>query len=265
MPTCTKCNNDVKKVYDCDHTNFEEYCVECYTELHYYLTERWTQTIAIISLNPEFFCREIWVNWRSPSPIEWSYLIIILSHYSLVNKLVIPAILAATVMVAGMFAFMPVNEASTVHTSGSVTLAAGQGGSVKTATIEDTDWDTQAQTGSDAAKRLTCTAQATISEIAFDIDGGTVAAGTNIDLVVDIDGSTASHDEITFSDIFSTNVPADELAVLASLGLNQGVSLDDDGFLELVLVVDTDTNDEDVNITVFYSSDGTCSFTSVAP
>jgi len=31
------------------------------------------------------------------------------------NKLVIPTILLATVMVAGMFAFMPVNQASTVH------------------------------------------------------------------------------------------------------------------------------------------------------
>ncbi len=40
MPTCTKCNNDVKKVYDCDHTDFKEYCVECYTELHYYMTEK---------------------------------------------------------------------------------------------------------------------------------------------------------------------------------------------------------------------------------
>jgi len=32
------------------------------------------------------------------------------------NKLTIPAILAATVLVAGMFAFMPVEQASTVHT-----------------------------------------------------------------------------------------------------------------------------------------------------
>ena len=40
MATCAKCSNDVKKVYDCEHTNFEEYCVECYTELHYYLTEK---------------------------------------------------------------------------------------------------------------------------------------------------------------------------------------------------------------------------------
>ena len=33
------------------------------------------------------------------------------------NKLMIPAILAATVMVAGIFAFMPVEQASTVHTT----------------------------------------------------------------------------------------------------------------------------------------------------
>lgn len=33
------------------------------------------------------------------------------------NKLVIPAILAATVLVAGMFAFMPVERATTVHTA----------------------------------------------------------------------------------------------------------------------------------------------------
>jgi len=38
------------------------------------------------------------------------------------NKIVIPAILVATVMVAGMFAFMPVEQASTVHTSGTITL-----------------------------------------------------------------------------------------------------------------------------------------------
>ena len=33
------------------------------------------------------------------------------------NKLTIPAILAATVMVAGIFAFMPVEQASTVHST----------------------------------------------------------------------------------------------------------------------------------------------------
>jgi len=33
------------------------------------------------------------------------------------NKLIIPTILTATVLVAGMFAFMPVQQASTVHTT----------------------------------------------------------------------------------------------------------------------------------------------------
>ena len=39
------------------------------------------------------------------------------------NKLTIPAILVATVMVAGAFAFMPVQQASTVHTSGTITVS----------------------------------------------------------------------------------------------------------------------------------------------
>ena len=35
----------------------------------------------------------------------------------IVRKLTIPAILAATLLVAGIFAFMPVEQASTVHTT----------------------------------------------------------------------------------------------------------------------------------------------------
>jgi len=26
-------------VYNCEHTNDQDYCSDCYTELHYYLTE----------------------------------------------------------------------------------------------------------------------------------------------------------------------------------------------------------------------------------
>ena len=40
MTNCKKCDNNVSKVYDCEHTEYEEYCKECYTELHYYLTEK---------------------------------------------------------------------------------------------------------------------------------------------------------------------------------------------------------------------------------
>ena len=39
VPVCKKCKKDVKKVHDCEHTGGQEYCNECYTELHYYLTE----------------------------------------------------------------------------------------------------------------------------------------------------------------------------------------------------------------------------------
>ena len=42
MPICAKCGNEVTKVYDCDHTDEKEFCKECYTELHYYLTENET-------------------------------------------------------------------------------------------------------------------------------------------------------------------------------------------------------------------------------
>jgi len=39
MTTCNKCEKETTQTYQCDHTNEQEFCVECYTELHYYLTE----------------------------------------------------------------------------------------------------------------------------------------------------------------------------------------------------------------------------------
>jgi len=48
------------------------------------------------------------------------------------NKILIPALLVATVMVAGMFAFAPVEQASTVHT----TIQASQH-SIETILLED--------------------------------------------------------------------------------------------------------------------------------
>ncbi len=40
MSNCAKCGKNETKMYDCEHTKDENYCVECYTELHYYLTEK---------------------------------------------------------------------------------------------------------------------------------------------------------------------------------------------------------------------------------
>jgi len=40
MQVCSKCGKKGKKTHQCEHTNDKDYCVECYTELHYYLTEK---------------------------------------------------------------------------------------------------------------------------------------------------------------------------------------------------------------------------------
>jgi len=39
MSVCEKCKDKVPKVYNSEHTNDQDYCSDCYTELHYYLTE----------------------------------------------------------------------------------------------------------------------------------------------------------------------------------------------------------------------------------
>lgn len=40
MTVCAKCGKESDATYDCTHTHDTEYCVECYTELHYYITEK---------------------------------------------------------------------------------------------------------------------------------------------------------------------------------------------------------------------------------
>ena len=39
MTICKKCGKE-SAGYNCEHTNFQEWCTECYTELHYYITEK---------------------------------------------------------------------------------------------------------------------------------------------------------------------------------------------------------------------------------
>ena len=69
------------------------------------------------------------------------------------NKIAIPALLVATVMIAGAFAFVPVEQASTTHTS------AGNS-TVETLTFTDTDVteDTDVYT-------LTCTGDALVQAV----------------------------------------------------------------------------------------------------
>ena len=39
MTICKKWGKESAE-YNCEHTNFQEWCTECYTELHYYITEK---------------------------------------------------------------------------------------------------------------------------------------------------------------------------------------------------------------------------------
>ena len=61
------------------------------------------------------------------------------------NKIAIPALLVATVMVAGAFAFVPVEQASTVHTTSIGQLQA------VTATDANASWNVGEELG------VTCT------------------------------------------------------------------------------------------------------------
>jgi len=103
------------------------------------------------------------------------------------NKLTIPAILAATVLVAGIFAFMPVEQASTVHTTLATSAdntalstdvgdaSAGTIGGSLTAGIEAVETQIAALvTTGNAAEVAGTTASSTLTPIAA------AAAGTGI-------------------------------------------------------------------------------------
>jgi len=89
------------------------------------------------------------------------------------NKIVFPALLVATIMVAGAFAFMPIEQASTVHTT------ATGGVVIETLTFTDTDL-----TEATDVYTLTCTGDALVNA-AYGLQ--LVAAdGTTTDLTVAI-------------------------------------------------------------------------------
>jgi hypothetical protein len=171
------------------------------------------------------------------------------------KKVLIPAILGTILLVAGMFAFMPIDKASTVHSTIQATVIS------KSAAFSDTDWDVAA--GEDE-KRLTCTAAATINEINFDIDG-TLAAGDNIDLVIDPDGAaSAVFAAITQVDFFAGVAPADEATLLSTRALDNGVSVDTNGFVSLTLTAEAaDNQDERIDLNAFYTSTGTCTWADI--
>ena len=89
------------------------------------------------------------------------------------NKITIPALLLGVVMIAGAFAFMPVQEASTVHTGATTTLAAD---AITAAKIADASI-TADQVGADAIGASELAADAVIEIQTKRIDTVSFTAG----------------------------------------------------------------------------------------
>jgi len=176
------------------------------------------------------------------------------------NKLTIPAILVATVMVAGAFAFMPVQQASTVHTSGTITIADGAITAAKIATDAidadalKTDAVTEIQTGLSGVIVLTisdadptegtdvytidCDSNYSVDISIFNPDDGTTA-DESFTIAVGGTDVTDAIDPTTSGDAYFTEATATALAaedVTITLG---GTANGDDGTLEIDVLVFT--------------------------
>ena len=168
------------------------------------------------------------------------------------NKLTIPAILVATVMVAGIFAFMPVEQASTVHKS-----AAGQGlQSVTVATAADVDGE------SDIAV-LTCDAPFQVLSITVDGDGDFTTTTTDeLDLAFDIDGTGINWDEVVLVSAFTTGASGTNFdVVLSNFDANAGNTIHGltDGTVTVVFDEKSDEGDESFRTNFLVYTSGTCS------
>jgi len=115
------------------------------------------------------------------------------------NKLTIPTILVATVMVAGIFAFMPVEQASTVHT----TLGQLNVGS-------NTDVDTSVAAGLVVVATSTTIKQGTVCLTYTDNVGGVDTP----DLLVSYDATD------TDTGIANVDIRGDNCIDFAGFGLN---------------------------------------------
>jgi hypothetical protein len=90
------------------------------------------------------------------------------------KKIAIPTILTATVLLAGMFAFMPVEKATTVHT----TISANQ------AKVFESDPGIAAGTLVDLESTLDCDADYSVVGIAIDTLGAVDAADDSVDITI---------------------------------------------------------------------------------
>ena len=97
-----------------------------------------------------------------------------LCNHDLMNKILMPALLVATIMVAGMFAFAPVEQASTVHTTG---------------ITQGTTTVSSSTTGAEGTVTLTCgaTSACVIQEIFITDEDAQAQVLTDVDLSINGD------------------------------------------------------------------------------
>ena len=163
------------------------------------------------------------------------------------NEFTIPAILVTTVIIAGMFAFMPVQEASTVH-------PIIQESSINLVTVTSTS----ATVGADDAFLISCPSGSDgcrILEIYLDND-----TGNDLDpgaATVDLDG-TGSESAFPISEDTHANITDD---IPVALNGVSNVVLPADASLKLAM--DADGTDTDYSITVIAETEANTSITVV--
>ena len=172
------------------------------------------------------------------------------------NKLTIPAILVATVMVAGIFAFMPVEKAGTVHTTIIASIS-----DANVVGIVDSDL-----TNFDAGEELevTCTGgKSLVHSIIFESITGAFTTADSMSLRFDIDGSGTNWGSVTTnSDIFGSDAPAD-IEIMERAGIVAPIGLTSGGTVTIVFDTDGSGNTQTVRamFVVTTDSSATCSAT----
>lgn len=126
------------------------------------------------------------------------------------NKVIIPAILVVTVIVAGIFAFIPIEKSATVHAS------------IGTFSLFAQNFPADMDVGDTI--NLTCTAPAEINSIIVDLTGSFDNQADNIKILFDVDGDGNVWQEATLAaDVFGTVTPADnEILNGNAISINAG-------------------------------------------
>ena len=155
------------------------------------------------------------------------------------NKITIPAILVATVMVAGAFAFMPVEQATTVHTT------------IQATTVPKVFTDNEGAGADDFDVgdifTLDCTADYSVVGIAA-FATGTIA---DEDLTVTIGGTLVTDD--------AGVALIDEGAIAL---ITTGHAADDTEDTVITALAMSDEGDEEVDLRVSVITSGTCTLVS---